>query len=84
VNAFSTAGTGVNNAALDSVKVLNANVGIKANGPQSVVVLTNSTLSGNAIGVQAQNGGAVYTPQNNTITGNATNVSGSLSSAPSR
>ncbi|HEY5379156.1 MAG TPA: Ig-like domain repeat protein [Pseudolabrys sp.] len=84
VNAFSTAGTGTTNAAFDAVRVLNAKVAIKANGPQSTVILTNSTISGNGIGVQTLNGGHVYTPHNNTITGNGTDVSGALSSAPPR
>ncbi len=84
MNAFSTAGTGTAIATFDSVRVLNANVAIKANGPQSTVILTNSTVSGNGIGVQMLNGGHVYTPQNNTITGNGADLSGSLSSAPPR
>ena len=84
VNAFSTAGTGTTNATFDAVKILNANVAIKANGPLSTVVLTNSAVSGNGIGVQVQNGAHVYTPQSNTISGNSTDLSGSLSSAPPR
>jgi hypothetical protein len=45
VNAFSSAGTGKTNAVFDAVNVLNASVGIKSNGPQSVVIMTNSTIS---------------------------------------
>jgi hypothetical protein len=82
VNTFSTAGTGLTNAVFDAVRILNANIAIKANGPQSTVMLTNSTVSGNGIGVQVQNGAHVYTPQSNTISGNGTDLSGSLSSAP--
>jgi hypothetical protein len=84
VNAFSTAGTGTTNAAFDAVKILNANIAIKANGPLSTVILTNSTLSGNGTGVQIQNGAHVYSPHNNTITGNSTDVSGVLSTTTSR
>ncbi len=82
VNAFSTAGTGTTNAVFDAVRVLNAGVAIKANGPQSTVILTNSTISGNGTGVQVQNNGVVYTPQSNTIYGNGTDINGGLSSAP--
>jgi hypothetical protein len=82
VNAFSTAGTGNTTAAFDGVRILNANIAIKANGPQSNVVLSGSTISGNGIGVQVLNGGHVYSPQNNTIYGNSTDVSGALSSTP--
>jgi hypothetical protein len=84
VNAFSIAGTGTTTAAFDGVRILNANVAIKANGPLSTVILTNSTISGNGTGVQVQNGAHVYTPQNNTIYGNAADLSGSLSSSPPR
>ena len=84
VNAFSTAGTGTTNAVFDAVRILNANVAIKANGPQSTVIFTNSTISGNGTGVQALNSANVYTPQNNTIYGNGADLSGSLSSAPLR
>ena len=82
VNVFSMAGTGATTAAFDAVKIYNANSAIKANGPQSVVILTNSTISGNGIGVQVQNSGTVYTPQNNTITGNGVDISGALTSTP--
>ena len=84
VNAFSIAGTGTTNAAFDAVRILNANVAIKANGPLSTVILTNSSISGNGTGVQVQNGAHVYTPQNNTIYGNAADLSGSLSLSPPR
>jgi hypothetical protein len=82
VNAFSTAGTGTTNATFDAVRILNATVAIKANGPLSTVILTNSTVSGNGTGVQVLNGAHVYTPQNNMIYGNGADLSGSLSSAP--
>ena len=84
VNAFSTAGTGTTNAVFNAVRILNANVAIKANGPQLTVILTNSTVSGNGIGVQTFNGGAVYTPRSSTISGNGTDLSGSLTRAPPR
>ena len=84
INVFSTAGTGMNNATFDSVKIQNANVAIKANGPQSTAILTNSTISGNGIGAQIQNGGVVFSPQSNTIAGNGTDLSGSLSSIAPR
>ena len=82
VNAFSLAGTGTINAAFDAVRILNANVAIKANGPLSTVILTNSTVSGNAIGVQTLNGGNINSLANNTISGNGTNVSGTLTPQP--
>jgi hypothetical protein len=84
MNAFSIAGTGTATATFDSVRVLNANVAIKANGPQSTVILTNSTVSRNGIGVQVLNSASVYTPQNNTIYGNGVDISGALSSSPPR
>jgi hypothetical protein len=84
VNAFSTAGTGVTTAVFNAVRILNANVAIKANGPQSTVILTNSTMAGNGTGVQVQNGATVYTPHSNTIYGNGSDLSGSLTSTPLR
>lgn len=84
VNAYSTAGTGNTNAVFDALHVLNSSVGIKANGPQSTVILTNSTVSGNGIGVLTQNGGIVYTSTNNTVFGNGTDVNGTLTTAPKR
>jgi hypothetical protein len=87
VNAFSTSGTGTVNAVFEAVNVLNASVALKANGPQSFVILTNNTVVGNAIGVQSLNGATILTSVNNTVTGNGpTNnqnvVGGSLTSAP--
>jgi hypothetical protein len=82
VNAFSTSGTGTSIGTFNDVNVLNAGAAIRANGPQSTVILTNSTLSGNGIGTQALNGATVLTSQNNTITGNGTDVSGALTAAP--
>ena len=84
VNAFSTLGTGTVNAAFDATRILNAGVALKANGPQSTVILTNNTVSGNGVGVLVQNGAQVYTPANNTICGNGTDLSGALSSTPLR
>jgi hypothetical protein len=81
VNAFSTSGTGLTNAVFNFVNILNASVAIKANGPQSIVVLTNSTVSGNGTGVQPLNGGTIFTSQNNTIKGNGTNLSGAMTNA---
>jgi hypothetical protein len=82
MNAFTTSGTGTTIAVFDTVRILNAGVGIKANGPLSTVVMTDSTVSGNGTGITVQSGGHVFTPHNNTITGNGTNVSGSVTSAP--
>ena len=84
VNAFSTLGTGTVNAAFDATRILNAGVALKANGPQSTVILTNNTVSGNGVGVLVQNGAQVYTPANNTIGGNGADLSGALSSTPPR
>jgi hypothetical protein len=82
VNAFSTSGTGTVNAVFNDVNVLNSQAALKANGPQSYVILTNCTVSGNSNGVQVLNGATVLTSQNNTITGNSTNISGTLTAAP--
>ncbi|HEY5306352.1 MAG TPA: hypothetical protein VIJ52_06765 [Pseudolabrys sp.] len=86
VNAASTAGTGTVNAVFDFTRILNAGVALKANGPQSIVILTNNTVGGNTIGVQQQNGASVLTSGNNTITGNGPsnnqNVVGTLTAAP--
>ena len=77
-------GTGTVNAAFDATRILNAGVALKANGPQSTVILTNNTVSGNGVGVLVQNGAYVSTPQSNTISGNGIDLSGSLGSAPLR
>jgi len=82
MNAFTTSGTGTTIAVFDTVRILNASVGIKANGPLSTVVMTHSTVSGNGTGIMVQNGGHVFTPHNNTIIGNGTDFSGSVTSAP--
>ena len=79
VNAFSTAGTGTVNATYDTNRILNAGVALKGNGPQSYVVLTNNTVSGNAIGILASGGANINTSGNNTVFGNDNDVSGSLS-----
>jgi hypothetical protein len=78
VNAFSTAGTGIVNAAFVNVNVLNAAVALKANGPQSFVIISNCTVAGNAIGTQVLGGATISTSNNNTIRGNGTDISGSL------
>ena len=78
MNAFSTAGTGTVNATFDTTRILNAAVALKGNGPQSFVILTNNTVTGNGIGVLVQNGASVVSSINNTIYGNATNVSGPI------
>jgi hypothetical protein len=78
VNAFSTAGTGTMNAVYNNVNILNAAAAIKSNGPQSFVILTNSTIVGNALGVQTLNSGVMVSSGNNTIYGNGTDVSGTL------
>ena len=86
VNAFSTAGTGTVNAIFKDCDILNASVALKANGPQSFVVLTRNTVGGNGTGVQVLNGATVLTSLDNTITGNGPsnnqNVSGTLTAAP--
>jgi hypothetical protein len=86
VNAFSTSGTGTVNAVFDFTRILNAGVALKANGPQSFVILTNNTVGGNTVGVQQQNGATVLTSHNSTITGNGPsnnqNVSGTITQAP--
>jgi hypothetical protein len=82
VNAFSTAGTGTVQTTFDTTRILNAAVALKANGPQSSVVLTNNTVTGNGIGVQVQNSATVFTSGNNTIKNNTTNISGSLTPSP--
>ena len=75
-------GTGTVVAAVDGARVLNANVAVQASGPQSTVILTDNTISGNGTGVLVQNGAQVFTPANNTIGGNGTDINGPLSSAP--
>ncbi len=89
VNAASSAGTGTVNAVYDSTRILNAGVGLKANGPQSFVIITNNTVGGNGIGVQVNGGATILTSVNNTITGNGpTNnlnvqlLSGAYTNAP--
>jgi hypothetical protein len=81
MNAYSTSGTGTADAAFDSVRVLNAGVGLKANGSQSFVVITNNTVVGNSTGILISGGATVLTSGNNTIQGNGTNVSGTLTPA---
>jgi hypothetical protein len=86
VSAFSTSGTGTVNAVFDFTRILNAGVALKANGPQSFVILTNNTVGGNTIGVQQQNGATVLTSHNSTISGNGPsnnqNVQGTVTQAP--
>jgi hypothetical protein len=77
----STSGTGTVDAIFDTVRVLNANQALKANGPQSVVIITNCTIGGNNTGVIQQNGATILTSGNNTIQGNGTDVSGTLTAA---
>jgi len=64
VNAFSTSGTGTVNAVSDFTRILNSGVALKANGPQSFVILANNTVGGNTIGVQQLNGANVITSHN--------------------
>jgi hypothetical protein len=82
VNAVSTSGTGTVNAAFNTVNILNAQFAINSNGPQTAVVLTNSTIAGNGFGTRILSGGTIYTSQNNTIKGNGMDVSGALTPAP--
>ena len=84
VGVFSSDGTGTVVAAVDGARVLNANVAVQASGPQSTVVLSRNTISGNGTGVLAQNGAQVYTPANNTIGGNGTDIDGALTTSPPR
>jgi hypothetical protein len=65
------------------VIILNAQAAIKTDGSQSTVILSNSTIAGNANGVQILNGGTILTSGNDTIVGNGTNVTGSLTSITS-
>jgi hypothetical protein len=78
MNAFSTTGTGTVVAVFDDVNVLSSAAGLKANGTQSNVLLTNCTVSGNTNGVQISNGASAYSSGNNTIFGNGVDVSGTL------
>jgi hypothetical protein len=82
VNAVSSGGTGTVNAAFDTTRILNANIALKANGPQSFVVLTNNTVSGNTNGIQVVNGASVNSSVNNTIFGNGVDVSGVINNQP--
>ncbi len=82
VNAFSTSGTGTVSAVFDFTRILNSQAALKANGPQSFVILTNNTVSGNSIGLQVLNGASVASSGNNTIFGNGTNVSGTFGTQP--
>ncbi|HWJ18919.1 MAG TPA: hypothetical protein VNR65_09370, partial [Geobacterales bacterium] len=86
VNAFSLGAVAPVNAAFDTTRILNAGAALRANGSLSFVVLTNNTVSGNAIGVQVTNGATVLTSVNNTITGNGPtnnqNVVGTITNAP--
>jgi hypothetical protein len=84
VNAFSTSGTGTVNAVFDTTRILNASAALKANGPQSSVILSNNTVSGNGLGVQVLNGATVYTAGNNIVAKNGNDVSGTLTAAPTR
>jgi len=81
MNAFSTAGTGTVHATFDTTKILNALVGLKANGPLSFVVLTNNTVTGSSTGIQQLNSATVQTSGNNTIRNNGTQISGTLTPA---
>jgi len=78
MNAFSTTGTGTVIAVYDNVNVLSSTAALKANGSQSFVLLTNSTVSRNSNGVQVHSGANAYTSGNNTIFGNGVDVSGIL------
>ena len=82
VNAFSTSGTGTVLATFDTNRILSSAAGLKANGPQSSVVLMNNTVTQNAIGVMQQNSATVYTFGNNGIKNNNTDISGTLTPAP--
>ena len=62
----------------DTCRILNASAALKANGPQSFVILTNNTVAGNNTGVSVSNGASVISSGNNTIYGNTTNVTGTI------
>ena len=78
INAFSTSGTGTVQAVFVRTQILNSGTALKANGPQSFVVLNDNTACGNGIGIQVLNSAVVNTMQNNTVKCNNTNISGTL------
>lgn len=64
-------------SALRRINIFNAGgAAINADGAQSQLVLSNSTITGNNIGLKSSNGAVIATSANNTIQGNGTNVSG--------
>ena len=64
-------------SALRRINIFNAGgAAINADGAQSQLVLSNSTITGNNIGLKSSNGAAIATSASNTIQGNGTNVSG--------
>ena len=75
--AYSISGAGQTNGTYDGVTLSNSGgSAITSNGPQSVVFLTNSLISGNAVGTLTANGGTVFSSANNTIFGNGMDMSG--------
>ena len=76
VTALSITGAGYVNSVYNQVNVLNTNgPAVNANGPGSLVILTNSTLGGNQTGVRSINNANVISSVNNTIEGNGQNIS---------
>jgi hypothetical protein len=83
VTALSVAGQGSVSSVYNDVNILNTSgPAVNANGPNSIVVLTNGTLGGSQTGVRAINGATVFSSVNNTIKGNGTDLSGSLTAIP--
>jgi hypothetical protein len=83
VTALSIGGAGSVNSVYNDVNILNTTgPAVNANGPNSVVILTNSTLGGNLTGVRVIGGATVYSSVDNTIKGNGANVSGSMTPSP--
>lgn len=78
-NVSGLVATGSNNAAIatltvqGSVVASNRTVGLLSNG-NSVIAVTDSTISNNGIGLQAQNGGALIPTSGSTITANGTGM----------
>jgi hypothetical protein len=82
VNTLSTSGAGLTNVVFSFVKIYNANVAVMANGPQSIVILSNSTVAGNGTGVRPLNGATIFSSGNNTINGNGTDLTGTITNTP--
>jgi GH25 family lysozyme M1 (1,4-beta-N-acetylmuramidase) len=83
VTALSVAGSGIVNGTYSAVDALNTTgPAIDADGPNSTLILTNGTLTGNQAGVAVVNGATVYTSLNNTIKGNGVDLGGVITDNP--